>query len=158
MAILAWLVFVGFAVPLAVVDARQHRLPNRILLLAVPAGLAALALTAGVTGDWVAVPRILSGSILTCLGLLVFALISRGAMGMGDVKLGLFTGAYLGWLGWGAIAWGTILGMMTAGVFAMALLIMKRADRRTPIPLGPFLLGAVGVLGIASMVNAGIMA
>ena len=79
-------------------------------------------------------------------------------MGMGDVKLGLFTGAYLGWLGWGAIAWGTILGMMTAGVFAMALLIMKRADRRTPIPLGPFLLGAVGVLGIASMVNAGIMA
>jgi leader peptidase (prepilin peptidase)/N-methyltransferase len=150
MAALAWLVFFGFAIPLAVTDARQHRLPNRILLLAIPAGLLVLTLTVAVAGDWPALVPILVGGAGTFLGLLVLALISRGALGMGDVKLGLFTGAYLGWIGWGAILWGTVLGLVLAGCYATVLLLLRRAHRQTPIPLGPFLLSAVAILGLLS--------
>ena len=147
---LAWLVFLGFAIPLAVIDAREHRLPNHLLRLAIPAGLLVLTLTVAVAGRWSALVPILVGSAVTFLGLLVLALVSRGALGMGDVKLGLFTGAYLGWIGWGAILWGTVLGLVLAGCYATGLLLLRRATRHTPIPLGPFLLGAVAILGLLS--------
>jgi len=147
----SWAVFVGFALPLAIIDVREHRLPNRLLVFAVPAGLAVLGVTVGLAGDWSALLRIFTSSAFTFLGLLALALVSRGALGMGDVKLGLFTGAYLGWLGWEASLWGTVLGLSLAGVYATALLIAGRAHRRTPIPLGPFLLAGVAALGLVAV-------
>jgi len=67
---------------------------------------------------------------------LVIALVSRGGMGWGDVKLaaliGLATGFPLVFL---AIIMAAILG----GIVAVALLIAKRRGRREMIPFGPFL-------------------
>lgn len=67
---------------------------------------------------------------------LLIAVISRGGMGWGDVKLaalvGLATGIPLVFL---ALIIGTILG----GLVAVALLIGKKRGRREAIPFGPFL-------------------
>ena len=67
---------------------------------------------------------------------LLIALVSRGGMGWGDVKLaaliGLATGFPLVFL---AIIMGAILG----GIAAVALLITKKRGRREAIPFGPFL-------------------
>lgn len=67
---------------------------------------------------------------------LLIALISRGGMGWGDVKLaalvGLATGFPLVFL---AIIMGAILG----GIVAVALVIAKKRKRRQTIPFGPFL-------------------
>jgi leader peptidase (prepilin peptidase)/N-methyltransferase len=67
---------------------------------------------------------------------LLIALVSRGGMGWGDVKLaaliGLATGFPLVFL---AIIMGAILG----GIVAVALLIAKKRNRRQTIPFGPFL-------------------
>ncbi len=67
---------------------------------------------------------------------LLIALVSRGGMGWGDVKLaaliGLATGFPLVFL---AIIMGAILG----GIVAVALLIAKKRGRREAIPFGPFL-------------------
>ncbi len=67
---------------------------------------------------------------------LLIALISRGGMGWGDVKLaaliGLATGFPLVFL---AVIMGAILG----GIVAVALMIAGKRKRREAIPFGPFL-------------------
>jgi len=67
---------------------------------------------------------------------LLIAIVSRGGMGWGDVKLaaliGLATGFPLVFL---AIIMGAILG----GIVAVALVIAKKRKRRETIPFGPFL-------------------
>jgi len=77
----------------------------------------------------------LGGGIGFALFLLI-ALVSRGGMGWGDVKLaaliGLATGFPLVFL---AIIMGAILG----GIVAVALVIAKKRKRRQTIPFGPFL-------------------
>jgi len=77
----------------------------------------------------------LGGGIGFALFLLI-AIVSRGGMGWGDVKLaaliGLATGFPLVFL---AIIMGAILG----GIVAVALVIAKKRKRRETIPFGPFL-------------------
>jgi leader peptidase (prepilin peptidase)/N-methyltransferase len=68
--------------------------------------------------------------------LFLIALVSRGGMGWGDVKLaaliGLATGFPLVFL---SIIMGAILG----GIVAVALVIARKRKRRQTIPFGPFL-------------------
>jgi leader peptidase (prepilin peptidase)/N-methyltransferase len=77
----------------------------------------------------------LGGAIGFAIFLLI-AIVSRGGMGWGDVKLaaliGLATGFPLVFL---AIIMGAILG----GIVAVALVIAKKRKRRQTIPFGPFL-------------------
>jgi leader peptidase (prepilin peptidase)/N-methyltransferase len=77
----------------------------------------------------------LGGAIGFAIFLLI-AIVSRGGMGWGDVKLaaliGLATGFPLVFL---AIIMGAILG----GIVAVALVIAKKRNRRQTIPFGPFL-------------------
>jgi leader peptidase (prepilin peptidase)/N-methyltransferase len=84
-------------------------------------------------------PGIASAALGGAIGFAVFlliALVSRGGMGWGDVKLaaliGLATGFPLVFL---AIIMAAILG----GIVAVALMIAKKRTRRQTIPFGPFL-------------------
>ena len=84
-------------------------------------------------------PGIASAALGGAIGFIVFlliALVSRGGMGWGDVKLaaliGLATGFPLVFL---AIIMAAILG----GIMAVALLAAKKKGRRQMIPFGPFL-------------------
>jgi prepilin signal peptidase PulO-like enzyme (type II secretory pathway) len=78
---------------------------------------------------------VLGGAVGFAIFLLI-ALISRGGMGWGDVKLaaliGLATGFPLVFL---AVIMGAILG----GIVAVALMIAGKRKRREAIPFGPFL-------------------
>jgi leader peptidase (prepilin peptidase)/N-methyltransferase len=80
----------------------------------------------------------IGGAIGFALFLLI-AVISRGGMGWGDVKLagliGLVTGFPLVFL---SIIMGAILG----GIVAVALVISKKRERRQTVPFGPFLAAA----------------
>jgi leader peptidase (prepilin peptidase)/N-methyltransferase len=76
-------------------------------------------------------------------------------MGFGDVKLAGLLGLYLGWLGWSPVLVGTFTGFLLGGVAGMALLLARRADRRTGIPFGPAMLaGALLALFLAGPVAA----
>jgi leader peptidase (prepilin peptidase)/N-methyltransferase len=77
----------------------------------------------------------LGGAIGFALFLLI-AIVSRGGMGWGDVKLAALIGLATGFpLVFVAIIMGAILG----GIAAVALMIAKRRTRRETIPFGPFL-------------------
>jgi len=67
---------------------------------------------------------------------LLLAIISRGGMGWGDVKLAALIGLATGFpLVFVALIMGAILG----GVVAIVLLVAKKKKRKETIPFGPFL-------------------
>jgi len=128
--------FVAVLAILAAIDLEHGVIPNRIL---VPAGcallIAQIAFFPHQAAEW-----ILAG-LGAGLVLLIPALVKRGALGMGDVKLGTFLGVGLG----KAVIGGLLLGSLAAVPFALAILVRHgTAGRKERIPLGPFL--AVGGL------------
>ncbi len=75
---------------------------------------------------------------------LVIAIVSRGGMGGGDVKLAAMMGAFLGWP---AIAVALMLAFVLGAGAGLLLMLLHRASRKAPIPFGPALaVGAVVAL------------
>lgn len=128
----------AFAVPLAVIDVRVHRLPDPLTL---PCAAGCLALLAP-TGAGL---RALVGALVVGGAFGLLALVAP--FGWGDAKLGLALGALLAWQGWPAVFQGVFAGFVLAAGFGLGLVAVRRARRSDPIPFGPFLmLGAALVL------------
>jgi leader peptidase (prepilin peptidase)/N-methyltransferase len=149
--IAAWFIFAGFGLALSVIDIREHRLPNNLLAIAALAGLAAVATSAISSDDLGALVRAVLGAVIVFGALLVMALVAPTGLGMGDVKLGAITGLYLGWLGWSWLFWGTFIGFAMGAVWAVALIMIKKAQRSTPIAFGPFLILGVVVSALLAI-------
>ena len=111
-------------------------------------GAALLAIASAGTGNWGAFAGALAGGAALFVFYFIIALVQPRGMGMGDVKLAAVLGLYLGWLGWGVVAVGAFAAFLLGGVFAIALLIIRRAGRRTAIPFGPWMIAGAWV-GIA---------
>jgi leader peptidase (prepilin peptidase) / N-methyltransferase len=135
-----WLLLAPVGVLLAVVDFRVRRLPDALTLPLAAAALALLGLVARApehTGDW---PTALWAALALGAGYYVLFLINPGGMGFGDVKLALGAGAVLGWYGWPTVMLGTFAGFLLGALYGGALVVLRRAGRKTAIPFGPFLI------------------
>lgn len=135
-----WLLLAPAGVLLTVVDFRVRRLPDPLTLPFAGAALVLLGLTALVpehAGHWTTA---VLGSLALGGGYFVLFLINPAGMGFGDVKLALGTGAALGWYGWPTVMLGTFAGFLLGALYGAALVITRRADRKTAIPFGPFLI------------------
>ncbi|MFD5497713.1 prepilin peptidase [Streptomyces sp. NPDC127091] len=135
-----WLLLAPVGVLLAVVDLRVQRLPDPLTLPFAGAALALLGLVALVperAGQWTTA---LLGALALGAGYLVLFLVNPGGMGFGDVKLALGAGAVLGWYGWPTVMLGTFAGFLSGALYGGALVVARRAGRRTAIPFGPFLI------------------
>lgn len=146
LSLLPWVAFVGVGTPLAVIDWREHRLPNRLVGILAASALVTLGLAAWAEGTPANFARALAGGALLSALFLALAVIKPSAMGMGDVKVSVVIGAYLSWLGWAWLWWGTV----TAFTAAALVGVVCRVGLRQPIALGPFLLGAVLVCAVAA--------
>ena len=136
----AFCALAAVGVPLAFFDARTSRLPNAVTLPAYPVSLALLgaaALQGGGTGRFV---HALIGMAVAVAFFGVLLLVSPAGIGMGDVKLAGPIGAYLGWLGATAFLAGLLAAWLLAAVTGLGLLLAHRADRKTQIPFGPFMI------------------
>ncbi|MFF2229924.1 prepilin peptidase [Streptomyces anulatus] len=139
--LIGWLALTPVAVLLAVVDRRVHRLPDPLTLplaAAVVLLLGGAALLPGHAGSWTS--GLLGGLALGGFYLLLF-LINPNGMGFGDVKLALALGVALGWYGWTVLFVGGFAGFLFGALYGLALVLLRRAGRRTGIPFGPFMLG-----------------
>ncbi|MEU0135431.1 A24 family peptidase [Streptomyces sp. NPDC006296] len=144
-----WVLLAPVAVLLAVVDRRVHRLPDVLTLpLAGTAAvlLGAAALLPGHGGSWTS--ALLGGAALGGFYLLLFRINPNG-MGFGDVKLALALGVALGWYGWAVLFAGGFAGFLFGALYGAALMLARRAGRKTGIPFGPFMI-AGALLGLVS--------
>ncbi|WP_370448898.1 A24 family peptidase [Cryobacterium sp. TMT2-15-1] len=139
-ALAPFLYLAAVSVALAIIDLDTHTLPNRIVLPAYFVG-AVLLTVAGVLVDE---PTRMSGAFIGAGALFgvyfLMAMVYPAGMGLGDVKLAGVLGLYLGWLGWGQLAVGAFSAFLLGGVFALVLLVARRASRKSGIPFGPWML------------------
>lgn len=125
---------------LTVVDVREHRLPDVVTLPLYPATLALLGAASLGSRDLDAFLRALTGGLVVGLLLAGVVLLLPAALGLGDAKLAGTLATFLAWVGWPALLAGLYAAFVLGGLVALALLVTRRATRRTALPFGPFLL------------------
>lgn len=137
----AYLLLTATLIAVSFIDFEHLIVPNRIVLPVTAASVLLLALAAVIDGELGSLVRALLGGLAGCGGLLIVHLVSPRGMGMGDVKLSLLLGLYLGWLGWGQVALGFFLGFLLGSVIGVGLIVARRRGRKEHVPFAPFLAG-----------------
>jgi leader peptidase (prepilin peptidase)/N-methyltransferase len=115
----------------AVIDYDHKIIPNTITLPGIVIGLG-LSLWALPITPLASLLGILLGGVFFYL----IALVSKGGMGGGDIKLIAMIGAFLGWQG----AFFTILsGTLLGSLVGVTLMVLGKKGRKDKVPFGPFL-------------------
>jgi len=138
--LVAFLVLAAVSIALALIDLDTHKLPNVIVLPALVAIAVLLGVAAILLQDAPAFGRAAIGAAALFLFYLMLAFVSRGGMGMGDVKLAAVLGLATAWVGWPALVVGAFAAFVFGGIFGVALLLLRRAGRRSSIPFGPWMI------------------
>jgi len=130
-------VFIGFGTRLSVIDLKVHRLPNQLVAWFTATQIATLIALSLDDINYLKLPVLVAvGTSATYL--ILFAL-SRGSLGMGDVKFAFPLGLTVGWYApdlWLMAIFATFL---SAGVVALVGIIAKRMNRQSKLALGPYM-------------------
>lgn len=141
--VLTFGVLVGAGMWLSLIDIDTHLLPRRIVYRTIAVAMPLLVLSAFFDDAGSVFGMFIGGLGMWCM-LRVLEVLSRGDLGGGDVGLGGLLGLYLGWVSYEAILVGLIAAFFVGGLFAVALLVTRKANRNTHFAFGPFLI--VGTL------------
>ena len=136
----AYLYFAAISIVLTLIDLDTHRLPNQIVLPSYLVAGGLFAAAAALSADWGALLSATAAMVLLYVIYALLRLARPGGMGGGDVKFAGVIGLYLGWLGWAAVATGAFAAFLYGGVFGIALVVLRRAGRKTAIPFGPWMI------------------
>ncbi|NUR60279.1 MAG: prepilin peptidase [Catenulispora sp.] len=137
------LAFAATAVALTVIDFAVLRLPNALTAPTALAVAATAAVQAVADHDTHRLVTEVEGALGVGLFYSVLYLLSRGGLGIGDVKLGMVAGLVLASRGWTHVFNGTLLAYVITLVIALAM--MSRGRKR--FPYGPGLIaGAITAL------------
>lgn len=141
----AYLYFVAIGVALTMIDLDHRRLPNQIVLPSYPVLVVLLVIASAVRGEWGDLARAGAGAAMLLAFYFLLVLAYPAGMGVGDLKLSGLLGLVLGYLSWTALVVGGFGSFLLGTVGAVALLARRRANRKTAIPFGPFMIIATGV-------------
>jgi leader peptidase (prepilin peptidase)/N-methyltransferase len=140
----AYLYLAAIGIALALIDIDVKRLPDALTLPSYPVAAVLLAVGSAGHGDVDSLVRAALGGAAMFAVYFALCFAYPAGMGFGDVKLSGLLGLYAAWLGWDVWAAGLLLGFFLGGFFGVALVLARRAGRKTAVPFGPFmLLGAL---------------
>ena len=125
-------IFTAILIAAAFTDLETGLIPNRITYPGMIIGISLSAKTIGFGGS-------LTGSIFFAGLLWAAAVLSKGGMGGGDIKLAAVIGTFLGIEGSGITL---LLASLAGSVKAIHLLLKGRCGRKTSLPFGPYLAGS----------------
>ena len=137
--VLGFGVLIAISVRLILIDIDTHLLPSSIVYRAIALAIPLLVLAAfnDPTGS---IGTMFLGATIMWVLMKTLEVLSRGDLGGGDVRLALLLGLYTGWLSLEHVAIAVVAAFTAAGLFALALVVLRRASRRTHIAFGPFLI------------------
>lgn len=139
--LLVGLTFFSLLLLLALIDLEHKILPNVLTVPGTALGVL-FALFGWTSPFW---SSLLGGTVGFAL-LFAIALMSRGGMGMGDVKMMALVGVFLGWKAVFYVLFGaSFVGSLGGFLF----LYLTKQDHKTPIPFGPSIALAAMVLYFA---------
>ncbi len=133
---------------LAIIDFREHRLPNRIVGPLAAAVTVGVVVAGAVDGDLGRTGRAIGLGLAVVAVLLVANLV--GGLGMGDVKYGFPVGVAVGWFGWDALSVTVLATTISGAIVAIAMLVRGRG-RNQHLSYGPYMaIGLVAGLLVAA--------
>jgi len=135
----AFLYFTAIGVALSAIDLDTRRLPNAIVLPSYPVIAVLLTASAAYQGDFWPLLRAGLGGLALFAFFVVLAVAHPAGMGFGDVKLAGLVGMVLGYLSWRALLVGGFAGFLLGAVVGIAVIALRKGDRRTALPFGPFM-------------------
>lgn len=140
-----------FGTQLSLIDLKSHRLPNQLVGWFTASQLLVLFIAnQGSTSPKRLLDALIIGGLNTLVYLILFAM-SRGSLGMGDVKFSFPLGLTVGWYApelWLVAIFGTF---MTAGVVALLGIITKRMNRLSKLALGPYMFLSTSLTCVVGM-------
>jgi leader peptidase (prepilin peptidase)/N-methyltransferase len=124
---------------IGVIDLEQGLILNWLVYPAIVIALVISVFSPDLTNEHFIIPSIVRAAIGGGIGFVLFlliALVSRGGMGLGDVKMAALMGVMLGYP---VIFVAVFLAVISGGLVAIALMLLKVKGRKQTIPFGPFL-------------------
>jgi leader peptidase (prepilin peptidase)/N-methyltransferase len=135
--LLPLLVLTGFGFWLSAIDLKVHRLPNYLVAwFAVTQVVTLIGLSVGDLEPIKISMLVATGS--TAIYCVLFVL-SRGSLGMGDVKFAFPLGLSVGWFAPDLWLMAIFASFLLAGVVAVIGLAAKRIERTSHIAFGPYM-------------------
>ncbi len=134
-----YFIFCSTLIVISFIDLEFQIIPDKITLPGIPIGI--------IVGSFLLPDPFMRYNILglkaSLLGFVIgggvfyaLAIISRGGMGGGDIKMMAMVGALMGWK---AVLLISFIGSFIGGLVGIFLMIFKGKGRKTKIPFGPFL-------------------
>ena len=143
--LIAVLVLLVLSIPLAITDIKEHRLPNPVTYSAIAVSVAMVIAAGFWTSRWLdLITALVMGGITFGIGYLMARF---NGIGMGDVKYLVATNTLLGWFSPWLILPMLAIGFSLASLVSLGLIITRRANLKTPVAMGPFLM--VGFLAVS---------
>lgn len=154
-AVAGWVLSLGLIIA-SWIDVHTHRLPRNLSYITFGAGAPLLVIAAIIEDDMSHIVNSVIGVVVATSSVGFLYLIGRGAMGSGDVRLAPVIGLYAGWISVGTVVLALVTSFFLAAIFALALLVLGRADRSDDMPLGPFLAWGTLAVFVFSAANSGL--
>lgn len=129
---------------IASIDHLVKKIPNLLLIVLIAIRFAGIAIEALINGRGGVEMLVfsLTGAVVGGAVILTGMLISRGGVGMGDLKLYAVTGLFIGLSG---ILQVLMYSLFLAAVYSVILLVSGKAKLRSTLPMAPFVLGGISV-------------
>lgn len=135
---LCFFVFIG--VVLSIIDAKTQTLPTRTIAVGLSVVVPFLTAASSLAGNSEQIRWMLIGSFATAAFYGLIWLIRPDALGFGDVRLALLTGAALGWVSFGSVIAGILLTYFIMSAVFVPLMLLGKVTNKTVVPMGPWII------------------
>ena len=128
-----------FGARLSIVDFKSHRLPNKLVGWFVAVEILIMGITGWMASDFARLLTALGLAATTMISYVLLYLLSRGSLGMGDVKFAFPLGLCVGWYSTNQWLLAIFISFLISGVVAVIGLVTKQMTRKSRLAFGPYM-------------------
>ena len=128
-----------FGTRLSTVDFKSHRLPNQLVGWFTATQILIMGIAGWMASDFARLLPALGVAAATMISYVLLYLVSRGSLGMGDVKFAFPLGLCVGWYSTDQWLVAIFVSFLIAGVVAVIGLVTKQMTRKSSLAFGPYM-------------------